>query len=324
MGKICILAFSGNGVRLAEKLNIGDIFIHYKYKNKNRHIVFKSIRDIVERCWKEYTAIVFISDCGTAIRSIAPYVKYKTKDPAVIVCDELGRFAVSLLVGANGSGNEIAEEIGNILEATSVITTTTDILSKFSPEMWAKDNGLVITDTEMTKKVTAAITKGYEIGYKGSLPKPEGLIDSENAEYGIFVGYTNEKPFKNTLTMAEKSLILGIGCKSKTPYEEIRDAIIELFKRENLNLSSVKMVASLSIMANEEGIIKAASDLGVNFATYSAHYLENLQGKFSYTEYVKRETGIDCICERAALAKGGKLIVKMHRLENLSLAVARN
>ncbi len=320
--KSCVIAFTNNGVKLAEKLNIGDIFAYYKYAN-NRHTSFKNIGEIIEECWINYDAIVFISACGIAVRSIAPFVSNKAKDPAIIVCDELGKFAISLLSGHIGGANEIAKNIAKLTDGIPVITAATDVLNRFSVDVWAKEHRLVLKDMKMAKLISAAVVNGDEVGYKGSLECPDGLSSNTNADIGVYVGCTLEKPFKKTLTLAEKCLVLGIGCKHNTPYEKIHNAVTELFKRENINMDSIKMIASISIKANEFGIIKLADELRVNFAAYSADYLEQIQGEFSYSEFVKEKTGLDCVCERAALSNGGKLIVKKQIFDGVTLAVAK-
>lgn len=321
MSNICIIAFTSNGVKLAESLKIGDIYAYYKY-NRN-HKSFKKISDIMQDCWNNYHTIIFISACGIAVRAIAPFVKDKTKDPAVVVCDELGKFAISLLSGHIGGANDIARKLATLTMGIPVITTATDILGRFAVDVWAKENNLVLKDLKLAKKISSAIVNGDEVGYVGCIKKPVGLVENSNASMGVFVGHTMDKPFKNTLRLATKSLILGIGCKSNTPYEDIKTAVDELFEKENLNLDSVKMISSVSIKANESGIIRLASELGVNFATYSVYYLGNIAGQFSYSEFVKNEIGLDCVCERAALAKGGKLIVKKHKFPGVTLAVAK-
>lgn len=320
MKNTCVIAFTKNGVALADKLNIGDIYVYYKYKNK--HKAFKSIGDIMEYCWKNYDAIVFISACGIAVRAIAPFIKNKTVDPAIIVCDELGKFVISLLSGHIGGANNLAKEIASLTGGIPVITTATDIKGKFAVDIWAKENNLVITDMKMAKEISAAIVNGEEVGYKGSLPKPKDLTDNI-AEYGVFVGYTLDKPFKNTLVLAEKSLVLGIGCRLNTSYEKIKNAVDNIFKRENLNINSIKSINSIDIKKNETGIIKFAEELGISFNTYSAGYLQNIQGHFSYSRFVEKTTGVDCVCERAALSTGGNLIIKKQVYDGVTLAVAK-
>ena len=64
---------------------------------------------------------------GIVVRVIAPLIRSKTQDPAVVVVDDLGKNAVSLLSGHIGGANELTRRIAPIIGATPVITTATDV-----------------------------------------------------------------------------------------------------------------------------------------------------------------------------------------------------
>ena len=90
-------------------------------------------------------AMVFVGAAGIAVRSIAPYVRDKRTDPAVLCVDELGRFVISLLSGHIGGANALAEELAEKLGAVPVVTTATDLHGKFSVDAWAAREGLAIS-----------------------------------------------------------------------------------------------------------------------------------------------------------------------------------
>ena len=77
---------------------------------------------------------------GIAVRSIAPFIQSKKKDPAVLVVDELGKFVISLLSGHLGGANELACLAADILQAIPVVTTATDLEGKFAVDVFAKQN----------------------------------------------------------------------------------------------------------------------------------------------------------------------------------------
>lgn len=86
--------------------------------------------------------VIFIGACGIAVRSIAPYIAGKKTDPAVLVIDECGQFVISLLSGHLGGANELAVRCAGYLHATPVVTTATDLHSRFAVDVFAKRTGV--------------------------------------------------------------------------------------------------------------------------------------------------------------------------------------
>ena len=99
--------------------------------------VDESMKEWTKRRFEDSDAIVFIGACGIAVRSIAPFVKSKKIDPAVVVVDEQGKFAISLLSGHIGGANELAEEVAEIVHGQPVVTTATDLNGKFAVDVFA-------------------------------------------------------------------------------------------------------------------------------------------------------------------------------------------
>lgn len=184
--KISIISFSRSGYRIGEMLSwfLGEggheveAFTKSKYTKKIldesqveaddkafRNVkefakpIDSSLRDWTGRRFAQSDAIIFIGACGIAVRSIAPFVSSKKTDPAVVVIDEQGKFAISLLSGHIGGANELTEEISNLLHATPVITTATDINNKFAVDVFAKTNGCYISDMTMAKEISAKTCK---------------------------------------------------------------------------------------------------------------------------------------------------------------------
>lgn len=131
--RIAVIAFSECGAALAGRLAaLSERGYEIKEYIAGRHAggagfePFDSIYELTARLWNEIGALVFISACGIAVRAIAPLVRSKLTDPAVVVCDETGRFAVSLLSGHAGGANGLAEQIAGITGAAPVVTTASD------------------------------------------------------------------------------------------------------------------------------------------------------------------------------------------------------
>lgn len=119
--------------------------------------------------WGNYR-ILFIGAAGIAVRYIAPWVKDKYTDSAVLVMDERGRYIIPLLSGHVGSAVETAKEIASCIKAVPVITTATDVQGKFAVDVFARKNGLAITDREMAKAISAAVLEGEKVGFYSPYP----------------------------------------------------------------------------------------------------------------------------------------------------------
>jgi cobalt-precorrin 5A hydrolase len=89
---------------------------------------FATISDLTASLFPVCRGLVYAAPCGVVVRAIAPLVKSKFEDPAVVVLDAGGRWAVSLLSGHEGGANDLAIRIANLTGAEPVVTTTTEAL----------------------------------------------------------------------------------------------------------------------------------------------------------------------------------------------------
>ena len=139
----------------------------------------RPLQECVGAWFKEADALVFLCAAGIAVRSIAPWLGHKAQDPAVIVIDEGGSFCISLLSGHTGGANELACRLAGWLGAVPVITTATDRAQVFAVDLFAKANGLALTDWEGAKRLTARLLAGERVGLCSQLPLdgklPSGL-----------------------------------------------------------------------------------------------------------------------------------------------------
>jgi len=89
---------------------------------------FTRIADLTASLFPVCRGLVYAAPCGVVVRAIAPLVKSKYEDPAVVVLDVGGRWAVSLLSGHEGGANDLAIRVANLTGAEPVVTTTTEAL----------------------------------------------------------------------------------------------------------------------------------------------------------------------------------------------------
>lgn len=276
-------------------------------------------------CFCTCDALVFVGACGIAVRAVAPHVKSKITDPAVLCVDECGTFVIPLLSGHIGGANVMANELAARLGAVSVITTATDRSGRFSVDAWAARQGLVIASLARAKDVSAAILE-RDVGIKSDFPivspLPNGVDDSEAHDVGIYLTTTTAEPFPTTLRLLPRVLHLGIGCRAGIAEEAVREAVDRVLTENGLDRRAVRCAASIDLKAKEEGLLSylAAEDIPVHF--YSAQELAAVPGEFTASEFVRKTTGVDNVCERAAMVGACRLPVKKTAYRGVTVAVA--
>lgn len=163
-----ILFFTDEGKRLAEQIagEGADVFQEISFTDGRK----ESLAGWTKKHFRTGQILLYVGACGIAVRAIAPYVQSKQTDPAVLVADERGRFVISLLSGHLGEANSYAEIVAGLTGGQAVITTATDVNGLFAVDVFAKKNGLILTDFKTAKDFTAKLLKTK----KGILviPKP--------------------------------------------------------------------------------------------------------------------------------------------------------
>lgn len=332
---IKIASFTKEGARLCKFIKEGLVTNHsvegYTIKRLSKEANLNSLDDLgkwTESAFKESEAIIFIGAFGIAVRSIAPYIKDKTRDPAVIVIDEKGKFIVPILSGHIGGANKLALEISNIINGKAIISTATDINNKFSVDSFAVENNLYISDMKIAKKISSKILDNEKIGLISDLPIkgsiPNDLILGEN-EIGIVISINDKKPFETTLNLVPKIISLGIGCRKGTSYIDIENLVFRVLKENNILITSLKDICSINIKANEKGLIEFSKKYNLEFKTFTVNELLSVKGNFTKSKFVKSITGVDNVCERAAkVSDGGELIVRKTCENGVTVALAKS
>ena len=270
-------------------------------------------------------AMVFVGSVGIAVREIAPFVRSKLTDPAVISMDELGTFVIPLLSGHIGGANDLAHRLAEAVNGTAVITTATDINGKFSVDAWAARNRLYITNLNTAKAVSAEILE-CPVPIKSDFPivtvLPNGTITADSGRIGICISYKNEKPFDETLLLVPPVLHMGIGCRRGTPVESLRQAVDAVLKEHKIHPKAIKQVTSIDIKASEEGLLEFCKERKLPVVFYSAQQLWAVPGDFTKSACVLRHTGVDNVCERSSMIGAEKLVVKKTVHNGVTVAIS--
>lgn len=299
--KLCYLAFTGRGMALAETLAAelgGEVM---RCGQPLKLDAWTAAR------FPEADGLVFVGAVGIAVRAIAPHVRSKTSDPAVVAVDECGRFAVPLLSGHLGGANDLARKIAKVCGAVPVITTATDANGVFAVDEWAKRQNCTVANAERIKLVSGALLAGKPVRVRSPWPiagePPAGIIPVESGPCDVALdvcGGTEE-----ALRLVPKIAVLGVGCRRGISCEALEAAFAALRQRTGLAESAICAAATIDLKKDETGLLEFCERRGWPLRFYTAAELQMAQGAFTASEFVTSVTGVDNVCERAAVLAAG-------------------
>ena len=331
--KIAIITITKNGDVIADKIKEklpGDIF------SKEREYDF-NFKDAVKKSMENYNGVIFITSTGIAVRAIAPYIKSKDIDPAVITIDNLGKFVISLLSGHLGGANELAEEIARIIGAVPVITTATDGLGVKAPDMVAKESGLVIDSLKSAKEIAALLVEGKKVyfcdedtiistpnGYSCHMEDALGIVYVTNKNKSLWVEKEKIKnPDIKVLKLIRKNIVLGIGCKKDFSQVEMKETTLKVLIDNNLDYKAVKSIGTVEIKKQEKAILNLSEFLSCPLNIFSIEDIKAIDHKFEGSDFVEKTIGVRTVCEPCVELQGGHLITGKMKLNGMTLAIGQ-
>lgn len=324
-----IFAFTERGIetarRIRDSLGGGEIVVTARFAAADCATYDGGLSDRVGSLF-DHEALVFVGAAGIAVRAVAPHVRDKLLDPAVLCVDERVRFVVPLLSGHIGGANRLAQNLAAALGAMPVITTATDINGRFAVDAWAAEHGFALSDMALAKRVSATILTSDvpfctdALGPDAELPA--GLTWGEAGELGMCASVYDRHPFDATLLLIPRALRVGVGCKKGTPREAIDARIARVFRENQLRLEAVREVATVDAKRDEPGLVACCAARGWRLECLPSKALAAVPGDFDESEFVRETVGVGNVCERAAMARGGRLIVPKTAENGVTVAVA--
>ena len=324
-----IITFTHEGMKVAKKASTvtdGEvtIYCHKRCADDYREdaVSFATVGSVIKNELAMCDRILFVCAAAIAVRTIAPYLKSKVTDPAVLVADESGKFLISLLSGHIGGANEWCNELAGSIGAIPVITTATDTRGMFAVDLFAAEHNMKIVNPVMIQDISGRILNGEAVGITGDETFVKMLRETEkqwngqitytdNAdgkyESGVqIISHPDENVvFKRTLKLVPQNLAVGIGCKKGKTAEEIEQVVKKVFDMNNLMPEAIAVAASVDRKADEQGIIEFARKFKVPYRTYTPEALREIEGDFSSSAFVNEQIGVDNVCERSACAASG-------------------
>lgn len=273
-------------------------------------------------------ALIFVGAVGIAVRAVAPFCVNKATDPAVVVLDECGRFAVPLLSGHLGGANALAVQLAQVCGATPVLTTATDINGVFAVDTWAKAQGCTVAEPQRIKLVSGALLAGRSVSFWSPWPVggalPAGVCqtsDPARADFALTLAPARDAPA--ALHLVPRIGVLGVGCKRGTSQAQLEQAFAAFCAAHGLSPACIRGAASIDLKQNEPGLAAFCAAHGWPVTFYTADQLRAAPGSFTASAFVQSITGVDNVCERAAaLAAGGPVAFPKYPGGGVTLALA--
>ncbi len=316
------------------------------------------LSEVTANWFNEADALIYFAATGIAVRCIAPFVRDKFRDPAVLVSDENGKFVISLMSGHAGGANRLSLVLAEAIGAQPVITTATDGRGLFAVDVFAAENGLQISDRTAAKMISARILAGEtpkiyfdeeydstadDCGRKDVFFNKYGQgiqITSDRSQADIIVSWRgNKQDREDVLYLIPRAVTLGIGCRRGIPREAVQKAVSQVLADKAVFRQAISGIASIDLKIEEQGLLDFAGNWGLPVFFYRAEELNAVPGTFTSSDFVRDVTGVDCVCERSALrlaldyaAAGDEnipddgnravLLVKKQSLEGVTAALA--
>ena len=326
------------GKILAEKLAAsrpGDLYGREDFKEKLR------------RAFQSYENLVCIMATGIVVRILAPLLVHKTSDPAVVVLDQKGRYAISLLSGHLGGANDLARQMAEISGGLPVITTATDVAGELSFDSFAKKYNMSIENIGVLKHVSGALLRKNRVlvfsdrfypEFRGNdlldvhpLSELSGPLSWEEIAAAVVIHegkVLEESEEMPVLYLRPRTLCAGIGCKRGMGAEPIRDALIETIRQQGLSPLSLKCISTIPLKADEPGIIQTAKEMHVELKIIPTEDIRSLDVAslgIASSEFVAENTGVPSVSTASAyLASGrGTILRDKAKYKGITIALAK-
>lgn len=347
MENVSVLAITKNGVNIGGKLKElfpdWNIFAPSKLSNENKSIIWYSepTSDKIIELFKNSNALICLFSLGAVIRLIAPHLKDKKTDPAVIVIDDKMTFVISVLSGHIGGANELTQEISEKLNALPVITTAADVNKTIVVDLVGRQFGWKIDDETTVTKISAHMVNSESIGvfqqtgntkwYK-ELPKNVTIYDNleelkkSNSKAHLIISdaIIDNELAQESVIYRPQSLVIGIGLHWDTTKDTIREGIEYCLEKFNLSSKCIAKLVSIKKPEDVQGLIDLGKEMKIPVEYVDREELSEIITP-NPSSTVKAFEGTASVSEAAAIKVScGELIVEKQKFPpNLTIAIAR-
>ncbi|MBQ9338083.1 MAG: precorrin-4 C(11)-methyltransferase [Lentisphaeria bacterium] len=277
--------------------------------------------------WHSFDAFIFVMAAGIAVRHIGKLCEDKKTDPAAVVCDEKGNFAVSLLSGHTGGGNALARDVARITGGQPVITTASDVQGLPAFDVFAREHHCVIETPETLTAVASAVVNGEPVSaemrarlFEAELKQYPGVTLSRERNDGIIL----IRAGGHELRLRQPRFTLGIGCRKGIGADRIAEVVREVLEKNGFYPEDLSMIASAEVKKDEPGLLEFAAKMNLPLRFYAAAELNSVEVP-NPSEAAEKHLGIKSVSEASAVlsaGRNGRLYVEKQRCGDVTVAIA--
>lgn len=320
--KIGVLAITAGGIALAKQISsliTGTTYLQRKPGEKTA--------DIFAENWHNFDGFICVMAAGIVVRSITPLVKDKQKDPAVLVIDENGQFVISLLSGHIGGGNELTRLLAHKLQATPVITTSSDCLGLAALDLWAIAQNLNPPPRDELTAVSARLVNSHQVSLYSEVTVqslPKGIIEVQAPQDADIIVSHYKTINESAALFSPRNLVIGVGCNRGTPVSEFESALQDLCEDLSLSRSSIRNLASVDKKNDEVGLLQFAKTNNWTIDFFDSETI-NTQKNLEISFAALKAIGAIGVAEPSALlsANSNLLLSRKRKWKNVTMAVAQ-
>ena len=300
-------------------------------------------RGEVKDTFHEFDAFIFVSALGICVRTIAPVIKDKYTDPAVICVDSTGKNVIAVLSGHKGGANQLTKEVAAVLGANPVITTQSDNQGLWALDTFEEQFDWVVAEEKedvnavifqfVNKRPVALYMDIRDRGtdyLENTLPPHVTIVkDVETSTLKPFRALIVVSPFRVYPDMdipcvhfIPKVITYGIGLAHQAgPALEVMSDIDEVVEAHGM-FNLAREYCTIDVKADEP-VIKLLQTDPYPVRFFTAEELAKVEVP-TPSEVVSKHVGTPSVCEAAAIlgSNYGKLLLTKQKGKNFTVAVA--
>lgn len=295
----------------------------------------------LQAAFAKYDYLVCVMATGIVVRILAPLIVHKTSDPGVVVLDQKGKHAISLLSGHLGGANDLARELAAICGGDPVITTATDVAGELSFDTFAKKHGMAIENIQDLKHISGALLEGKEILVVSDysfeelkdqkkmklLSLEEFQTDKEDLPLVIIdEGFVMREDYQApVLYLRPRTICAGIGCKRNMEAAPIEEALRSVLKEEGIHPLALSCISTIPLKADEPGILTTAKNLDVPLKIIPTEEIDSLDMEelgIAQSEFVAKQTGVVSVSTASSYLASGKGSILRDKVKFKGITIA--